>query len=61
MATKEFTVKNHLGLATRYIPQRAIYNGVQGHFWERRVLVDGAWVFQGRIFHSLKATRKDIA
>lgn len=61
MASKEFTAKNHLGQETKYTPQRVTYNGTQGHFWAQRTLQQNCWVFQGKAFHPLKATRKDIA
>jgi hypothetical protein len=61
MATKEFTVKNHLNQEVRYIPQFVTYNGQQGYMWERRTLIDNCWVFMGNRFHALKTTRKEIA
>ena len=61
MATKEFTVKNHLGQDTRHTPQRVTYNGQAGNLWERRTFENGAWVFQGRTFYPAGSTRNQIA
>ena len=53
----EFQVGDH-----RFIPSRPVrFNGTPGHFWERRQLIRGCWVFMGRKFHPTRATHQDIA
>lgn len=61
MATQSFTVTNPQGTQERYEPRRVEYNGVDGHIWTCWLLTGGAWVFNGRSFHALKATRRQIA
>lgn len=57
MLTKDFDVTD----TVRYMAKTPCqFNGVQGRFWERRVLRQGCWVLDGTEFHPLRATKKDI-